>query len=75
MSDSVKKPKLKRDWKGRKVRTLRDLRNGWGVIPAGTVFEVRENWAGLNLLGDRCTCCGLRASINRVPEHDVELLP
>lgn len=68
-------PRLKRDWVGRKVRTRRELRNGMGVIPAGTVAIVTYNRSGLSLSTDPCGSCGVRVLINRVPEHDVELLP
>lgn len=72
---AARKPKLKRDWVGRRVQTLIELRNGWGVIPAGTVLMVDRNHAGLALISDPCDHCGLAVSIRRVPESAVELLP
>lgn len=69
------RPKLKRDWRGRLVRTLKEMRNGWGVIPAGTVLTVDENRAGLRLSGESCATCGMQPTINRVREHDITLLP
>lgn len=68
------RPKLKRDWEGRKVRTLLPMRNGMMEIPAGTVCTVRRNYAGLRLSTDPCSCCGVRVSISKVGECDVELL-
>ena len=69
------KPRLKRDWIGRKVRTLRELRNYWGMIPAGTVCAVDDNHSGLRLATEPCDHCGVKIYISRVPESDVELLP
>jgi hypothetical protein len=71
----MKAPRLKRDWVGRHVRTKHELRNGFVTIPVGTVMEVRYNRAGLSLRGLACECCGVRPSITRVPEYDVDLLP
>jgi hypothetical protein len=79
----VERPRLKREWKGRHVVTRVELRNGWGVVPAGTRMVVDENRrASTRTPGSlalstekRCECCGLRAIINGVRELDVELLP
>jgi len=68
------KPRLKRDWIGRKVRTLVELKNGYVRIPAGTVMTVTYSRAGLSLESDPCEHCGVRASVNRVSERGVELL-
>lgn len=68
-------PRLKKHWTDRRVRTLRELRNMFGIVPAGTVMTVVYNHAGLQLRGDRCGCCGVQVSINKVPESHVQLLP
>lgn len=34
----VPHPKLKREYKGRLVRTTRVLKNGWGLIPLGAAL-------------------------------------
>lgn len=75
MSGDVETPRLKRDWVGRKVRTRRELRNGMGIIPAGTVVTVTSNHSGLSLSTDSCGSCGVRVLISKVPERDVDLLP
>lgn len=62
-------------FKGRKVRTLNPLRNGWGEIPAGTIATITRKHGGFNLLTEPCPRCGLRASISKVPYTDVVLLP
>lgn len=70
----MKWPKLKRDYSGAKVRTLRDLKNGWCSVQAGTVMTV-SNWSGgLFLWGEPCGCCGVRVSMSKVPLSDVELI-
>jgi hypothetical protein len=68
-------PRLKRDWIGRKVRTRREIRNGLGSVPAGTVMNVTDNRAGLALETKKCDCCGVRFYVRRVAEADVDLLP
>ncbi|KKN36053.1 hypothetical protein LCGC14_0777480 [marine sediment metagenome] len=79
----MKKPKLKRDWIGRRVRALRALSHGRFVdgrshhmaIPEGKILTVTHSWNGLTLRTDPCPSCGVRLFITRVSEHDVELLP
>jgi hypothetical protein len=68
-------PKLKRDWVGRKVRTTRELINGYVTIPRGTVATVTGNHGGLSLSTDACATCGVRCHIRKVSEFDVDLLP
>lgn len=69
------KPKLKRDWVGRKVRSLHAMQNGYYVIPKGTVFVVVVNRGGLRLRTEPCKCCGVSCFISKVRESSVELLP
>jgi len=65
-------PKLKRDRVGMTCRTLVELKNGSMVIPAGTICTV-DGWSrGFRLLGEKCSHCGIRVYISRVPENDVE---
>jgi hypothetical protein len=71
----MKKPKLKRDWVGRKVKALRPLSTGRLAVPEGKILTVTRNWKGLTLVTDGCSNCGVRIFITRVSEHDVELLP
>lgn len=70
----MSKPKLKRDWVGRQVRTLRELRNGNENIRVGTVLTVKENRGGLHLVSERCPHCGVSVYIRGVPEWHVQLL-
>lgn len=61
--------------KGRKVRTLTKLRNGWMTIPIGTICEITRKYKGFALKSEPCKHCGLQANISRVPCREVELLP
>lgn len=70
----MKKPKLKRDWIGRKVRTLVELRSGIATIPLGAILEVYGNRGGLFLRSDACPHCGVMVHVRGVPEWDVEVL-
>lgn len=62
-------------WRGRRVRSLRELRNASAIIPAGTVFTVKGKFGGLELLADACNCCRIQMRISRVPIEDLEMLP
>jgi len=59
---------------GLRVRNIRPLRNVYGVIAAGTKFTVDNSHGGLSLTGERCPHCGLRPSISKVSETDVEIV-
>jgi hypothetical protein len=73
------KPRLKRDWEGRYVRLLREVKNNGGdVAQAGTVMRVTRSHGGLTLTRVAyCECCGIgTASVFRkVSERAVELVP
>ena len=63
-------------WQGKRVRSRRELRNGLGVMPAGTVFEVDHTRPKrLGLLALPCGGCGLRYHVSAVPPADVEEVP
>jgi hypothetical protein len=74
-NEVVKKPKLKRDWEGRKVRSKREFNTRFQQIARGTIFTVERNHGGLDLRSEACACCGLAARVRKVEEQDVELLP
>lgn len=57
----IQPPKLKREYVGRRVRTLRQFSNGWGIIQAG-------------LISDSCPCCGLQAKISGIGAADIEFV-
>jgi len=68
--------KLIRDWKGKRVRTLRAMSSGIGHLPAGKEGEVADcgNGTGLHLKLDACLCCGVGLYLTRVSHRDVEVV-
>ena len=71
----VPHPKLKREYVGRRVRTLRPFSNGWGVIPSGALATIRaQNNKGSELVSDACSCCGLQAKISAIGAEDIEFV-
>ncbi len=76
----MNKPKLKRDWIGRRVRLLRKIEtNGGSIFPAGTIMIVHDNHGGLRLKMEvqECKHCGLairHRTVKKIPESSVELL-
>ncbi len=72
------KPKLKRDWEGRLVKTLVQVETkGGDIFPAGLIMEVHRNRGGLSLsYVTACLKCRLkhRDFIKGVREFEVELL-
>lgn len=67
-------PKLMRDAIGMKVRTLREMRNGFMIIPAGTVATITSGyrWERLEIEGQPCTCCGVRVLVSCVSKGALE---
>ncbi|EKK2842880.1 hypothetical protein ACNVEU_004106 [Salmonella enterica subsp. enterica serovar Typhimurium] len=71
----VPNPKLKREYKGRLVRTTRVLKNGWGLIPLGAVATVtHQSPKGSELTFEPCDCCGLKAIISHVSMDSIEFI-
>lgn len=71
----VPHPKLKRDYAGKRVRTLREFRNGWGVIPAGSLAVIdHQSPKGSSLVVDCCSCCGLKPIISSIKASDIEFI-
>ncbi len=68
-------PRLKRDYKGRSVRTRVEMKNGWGIVPAGAIAVINtQGPKGSSLLFEPCTCCGLRAIVTAVQPTDIEFV-
>ena len=63
------------EMRGRRVRTLTELRNGHGVIPKGATATITDKHRGLALVMDACESCGVQMRISRVSYSDVELQP
>lgn len=75
----TEKPRLKKDWVGRRVSLLRRVVTKGGVIfEPGTVMVVERNFGGLTLEREiLCEACASRwkGGVVGVPERDVEILP
>lgn len=56
---------------GRKVKSLRPMKNGLYRFPAGMTFTIQRKQGGFELLSDPCPHCGIRATVNKVQPHDV----
>jgi len=73
------RPKRKADWVGRLVRLRRPVEtNGGRIFPKGEVLLVGKSYGGLGLAKTWiCPCCkmGEHFGVDKVPEHDVDLLP
>lgn len=66
------------DWIGLRVRTLREMRNEFGCVPAGAIatsIAPRAAGTGLALEFDPCACCGVRIRVSDVPANWVEVIP
>jgi hypothetical protein len=61
-------------FKGKKVRTLIEMRNGLMVIPEGTICTITRKYQGFNLTSEPCKSCGVQIRISRVHRRDVELI-
>ena len=68
-------PKLKRDYTGKRVRTLRELRNGWGIIPAGSLAVIdHQSPKGSSLIFEACNCCAVKPIISAISAGDIEFV-
>ena len=67
-------PRLKRDWEGMRVISTEVISNGYGRMPAGTIFTVKSAHCKLQLLSDSCPECGSIYSVARVGHDSVELI-
>ena len=69
------RPKLKRDWIGLIVRTLRPMQTRIGTrLPAGSICTVTDSYGGLRLETSKCDHCGVQVTIKDVRESDVEII-
>ena len=71
----VPHPKLKRDYTGKRVRILRDLRNGMGVITSRSLALIKsQSPKGSSLELDACGHCGFKPIISAIQPTDIEFL-
>lgn len=72
---AVERPKLKRDYVGRTVRTKHTMMNAGMEIPRGTIATVKYRpRTGAVLAREPCTCCGITMYISQVQDHDFEFV-
>lgn len=63
------------EWKGFRVRSLSEMRNGAGSLPPGTIYTVESaGGIGLHLRSDPCPHCGFRQSVTHVSDESVEVV-
>lgn len=60
--------------KGRKVKTLRELRNGYLTIPKGAELTIVGKHSGYGLRGDPCPQCGVQVHISKVDGYALEFI-
>lgn len=71
----VPQPKLKREYRGRTVRTTRELTNGYVTIPEGAIATVTvQSPRGSTLVFEACNCCGMKPIISRIAADDIEFV-
>ena len=58
--------RLKRAWVAGIVRSRDQLENGWGTLPAGSLWCVADSYGGLHMVTMPCRCCGFRMPITSV---------
>jgi hypothetical protein len=71
----MKWPKLKRDYKGFKIKTIRALKNGFMEIPEGcicTITEGRSYWVSFST--EPCPHCGVKILMRKVSRENVILI-
>ena len=64
----------KREWGGGIVRAKSRVSNCHGMLPAGSYYQIIQNYGGLELLSLPCRCCGFRLHVSKVGEHEVDYL-
>ena len=60
----VEAPKKVADWRGKLVRFKREMRNGYIIIPAGTMATIESPGIVTHFECEPCKCCGIRARIS-----------
>ena len=66
-----------KNWMGRKVKLLREIRIREQIFPAGMIFTIRRKYKGFNLYAEStCPHCGVgkRYWIHHVNPTDLQLI-
>ena len=68
-------PRLRRDYVGKRVRTVCMLGNGAGIMPVGSLARI-VHWSpkGGTLFFDACPHCGMRLKMTMVSARSFEFL-
>lgn len=64
-------------WEGKKVRLIKEIKNGCEIMPKGAIMEIRGKRSGFELYSEvQCPCCGYgtRHEISRVSPSKLELV-
>jgi hypothetical protein len=70
----IRWPRLKREWRGLRVKSRRSFETGVLVIPAGSIGTVTDGGPIMRVTFDRCQCCGVQAKVARIASADFELI-
>ncbi|MDA8273016.1 MAG: hypothetical protein M0Z72_04680 [Deltaproteobacteria bacterium] len=69
----VEAPKKVADWRGKLVRFKREIRNGYVIIPAGTIATIGSPEIVTEFECEPCKCCGIRARISIKGNREIKL--
>lgn len=69
----IESPKRVADWRGKLVRFKYEMRNGYVIIPAGTIAMVGSPEIVTHFECEPCKCCGIQARISIKGDKEVKL--
>lgn len=71
----VAAPKLKRDYVGKQVRLISELKNYWGSAPKNTLAIItNQGRNGSTIMCDPCPCCGNQLILDRLGAEKFEFV-
>lgn len=75
MTQSLKKPRIQRDWLGCRVELVNDCKRGDdAILPAGLQGVVVRTGTGFKVQFDACTCCGISLSGAKIRPEMLNIL-
>ncbi|MFN8995629.1 MAG: hypothetical protein ACK5X3_18450 [Pseudomonadota bacterium] len=75
MADKYNGMKRAGDWVGQRVELVREIGNGYCLLPAGYVGTiVSQSAAGLAFEGEPCGCCKVKPRVTRLGYFSVRLV-
>ncbi len=72
-----RRPKRVKDWAGGYIRTKHRVSNGYGSMPAGTIFKITSAGITAHFESIPCECCGFQfkySNKSRYKFNDLEWL-